>query len=87
MRGAHLNLGGCAEEDRRERRRKLGLPEEQSEEEKAAERARLAESAKAKPSIGLPVKPVSLLAQLRDALVRAASLSAARIIEGWCDVM
>ncbi len=59
-----------AEEDRKERRRKLGLPEELSEEEKAAERARLAESAKAKPSIGLSVKPVSLLLQMRAALVR-----------------
>ena len=64
--------GCCAEEDRKERRRKLGLPEELTDEEKAAERARLAESAKAKPSIGLPVKPVSLLAQLRDALVRSS---------------
>ena len=64
--------GHHAEEDRKERRRKLGLPEELTEEEKAAERARLAESAKAKPSIGLPVKPISLLAQLRDALVRGA---------------
>lgn len=59
-----------AEEDRKERRRKLGLPEELSEEEKAAERARLAKSAKAKPSIGLSVKPVSLLLQMRAALVR-----------------
>jgi len=58
------------EEDRKERRRKLGLPEELSEEEKAAERARIAEAAKAKPSIGLPVKQVSLLAQMREVLVR-----------------
>ena len=58
-----------AEEDRKERRRKLGLPEELTEEDKAAERARAAESAKAKPTIGLPVKPISLLQQLRNCLV------------------
>ena len=69
-------LGGscCAEEDRKERRRKLGLPEELTEAEKEAERARLAESAKAKPTIGLPVKPVSLLAQMREVLVRSPSV-------------
>ena len=70
-----MHHGACAEEDRKERRRKLGLPEELTEEEKAAERARQAESAKAKPSIGLSVKPVSLLLQMRNALVRRASLS------------
>ena len=66
-----FNESCCAEEDRRERRRKLGLPEELSEAEKEAEGARLAESAKAKPTIGLPVKPISLLAQMREVLVRS----------------
>ena len=66
-----LGESRCAEEDRKERRRKLGLPEELTEAEKEAERARLAESAKAKPTIGLPVKPISLLAQMREVLVRS----------------
>ncbi len=72
-----------AEEDRRERRRKLGLPEELTEEEKAAEAAKRAEAAKAKTARALPVKPISLITQLRDVLVRpprpalAASSSAA----------
>ena len=47
------------------------MPEELTEAEKEVERARLAESAKAKPAIGLPVKPVSLLAQMREVLVRS----------------
>ena len=68
---ASLSESWCAEEDRKERRRKLGLPEELSEAEKEAERARLAQSAKAKPTIGLPVKPISLLAQMREVLVRS----------------
>ncbi len=58
-----------AEEDRRERRRKLGLPEDLTPEEKAAEAAKLAEAAKAKAARALPVKPVSLTSQLRDVLV------------------
>ncbi len=62
-------LNFCAEEDRRERRRKLGLPEELSEEEKAAEAAKKAEAAKAKVSRALPVKPIALITQLRDVLV------------------
>ncbi|CAL8469381.1 g8922 [Coccomyxa elongata] len=57
------------EEDRRERRRKLGLPEELTEEEKAAEAAKRAEAAKAKTARALPVKPISLITQLRDVLV------------------
>jgi hypothetical protein len=67
-----------AEEDRRERRRKLGLPEELTPEEKAAEQAKLAEAAKAKASRALPVKPVSLASQLRDVLVRSLTAPFAR---------
>lgn len=62
---------GDAEEDRRERRRRLGLPEELTEEEKAAEAAKKAAAAKAQASSKLPVKPISLITQLRDTLVRA----------------
>jgi hypothetical protein len=65
-----MGLTAGAEEDRRERRRKLGLPEELTEEEKAAEAAKKAEAAKAKVSRALPVKPISLITQLRDVLVR-----------------
>jgi hypothetical protein len=51
---------GCVEEDRKERRRKLGLPEELTEEEKAAEAAKRAvQEAKQASRMGLPVKPVS----------------------------
>lgn len=57
------------EEDRRERRRKLGLPEELTDEEKAAEAAKRAEATKAKTARALPVKPISLITQLRDVLV------------------
>ena len=71
LHAASLSEPWCAEEDRKERRRKLGLPEELTEAEKEAERARLAQSAKAKPTIGLPVKPISLLAQMREVLVRS----------------
>lgn len=66
--------GWVAEEDRRERRRKLGLPEELTPEEKAAEAVKQAEAAKAKASRALPIKPVSLTSQLRDVLVRLGIL-------------
>jgi len=52
-----------AEEDRRERRRKLGLPEELTPEEVEAQRAREAEAAAKKEAQRLkdilPIKPVS----------------------------
>lgn len=50
-----------AEEDRRERRRKLGLPEAPTEEEKARAEAAAAEKAKQAQAgkLNLPVKPVS----------------------------
>mmetsp|Transcript_34804 Transcript_34804/g.98671 ORF Transcript_34804/g.98671 Transcript_34804/m.98671 type:complete len:412 (-) Transcript_34804:245-1480(-) len=58
------------EEDRRERRRKLGLPEELTEEEKAAEAAKAAEKAKASGTkMGVPIKPVSAIDSLRTVLV------------------
>ena len=60
----------CTEEDRRERRRKLGLPEELTEEERAAERAKQAERERAKAAHALPVRRVTLATQLRDTLVR-----------------
>ena len=60
-----------AEEDRRQRRRKLGLPEELGEEERAAEAARAADKDKAKAAASfVPVKPVTLLSNLRELLVR-----------------
>lgn len=57
----HLLLLRCSEEDRRERRRKLGLPEELSEEEKAKEAARLAQlyEEQEKKKLNLAVKPIS----------------------------
>lgn len=50
-----------AAEDKRERRRKLGLPEEQTEEEIAKEAAQAAEKRKTAEAgkLRLPVKPVS----------------------------
>ena len=52
-----------AEEDRRERRRKLGLPEELTPEEVEAQKAREAEAAAKKEAQRLkdilPIKPVS----------------------------
>ena len=58
-----LPHGLDAEEDRRERRRKLGLPEELTPEELEAQRAREAEAAAKKEAQRLkdilPVKPVS----------------------------
>ena len=63
-------------EDKAERRRKLGLPEEPTPEELAAEEARSAAKAAAeaaerekKRAAGLVVKPVSLAENLRAALV------------------
>ncbi|KAI8462523.1 MAG: hypothetical protein J3K34DRAFT_182318 [Monoraphidium minutum] len=58
------------EEDRRERRRKLGLPEELTEEEKAAEAEKARQKAAAEVSRRTQyVKPVSLLEKLRPQLV------------------
>lgn len=48
----------CTEEDRRERRRKLGLPEELTEEEKEAERKKAADKAAAEAARKLPAKPI-----------------------------
>jgi hypothetical protein len=62
-------VGGSAEEDRRARRRKLGLPEELTEEEKEAERQKAADKEKEKLAKKLPVKPVSTLAKQREILV------------------
>jgi len=65
-------LGTCAEEDRRQRRRKMGLPEELTEEERAAEAAKAAEKERAKASAAaafVPVKPVTQIAKLRELLV------------------
>lgn len=58
-------------EDKRERRRKLGLPEEQTEEELAKEAAEAAQKQKAAEAgkLRLPVKPVSATEKLRSSLV------------------
>lgn len=58
-----------AEEDRRERRRKLGLPEELTEEEKAAEAAAAAQKAEAaskKKAAFVTVKPVTGMSTFGD---------------------
>lgn len=47
-----------AEQDRRERRKRLGLPEELTEEEKEAERQKAAAKAAEEARRKLPVKPV-----------------------------
>lgn len=57
------------EEDRRARRRRLGLPEELTEEEKEAERQKAAEKAVAAAKKKLPIKPVSIAEKLRAVLV------------------
>ena len=48
-----------AEQDRRERRKRLGLPEELTEEEKEAERQKAAAKAAEEAKRKLPVKPVT----------------------------
>lgn len=58
-----------AEQDRRERRAKLGLPEELTEEEKEEERRREQEKAEAEARRRLPVKPVAKAERMRDLLV------------------
>jgi hypothetical protein len=58
-----------AEEDRRERRLKLGLPAELSEAELAEERRREKEKADAEAARKLPVKPVETSEKMRQALV------------------
>ncbi len=50
---------GHAESDRRERRRKLGLPEELTEEEREAERQKAAAKAAEEAKRKLPVKPIT----------------------------
>ncbi len=72
----------AAEEDRRERRRKLGLPEELSEEEKAAERAKQEERGKAKAAHALPVRRVTLTTQLRGILARSPRGPHAVVLHG-----
>uniref|UniRef100_A0A7S0YH05 UBA domain-containing protein n=1 Tax=Polytomella parva TaxID=51329 RepID=A0A7S0YH05_9CHLO len=61
------------EEDRRERRRRLGLPEELTEEEKAAEaekkRKEAEEIAAKKAAFISHVKPVTAISKMRDSLV------------------
>lgn len=54
---------------RRERRRKLGLPEDLTEEEKAAEKARAEAEAAEAARKRLPVKPVSRIKRMREILV------------------
>ena len=61
---------------RRERRRKLGLPEELTEEEKAAERARAEEEAAREAAKRLPVRPVTKIAKMREILVQMKKASA-----------
>lgn len=61
--------GPAAEEDRKERRRKLGLPEEPTEEEKAAAAAK-AQPVPEQRSVNAPPPPRATLAeQLRTQLV------------------
>ncbi len=74
-----------AEEDRRQRRRKLGLREELGEEERAAEAAKAAEKDRAKAAASfVPVKPVTLLSNLRELLVRPHPLSPS--CPRWCTI-
>lgn len=54
---------------RKERRRKLGLPEELTAEEQAAEAARQAEKAGEAAKKRLPVKPVTKINRMREILV------------------
>lgn len=69
------------EEDRRERRRRLGLPEDKTPAERAAREAAEAEKAAAKAAAEaarrLPVKRVSTLAKQRDVLVGMKKAAAA----------
>ena len=57
------------DEDRRERRRKLGLPEELTEEEKEEERRRERVQAEEEAKRRLPVKPVAKSERMRYLLV------------------
>lgn len=57
------------EQDRRERRRRLGLPEELTEEEKEAERKRLEEKLAEEARRKLPIKPAAAAEKMRALLV------------------
>jgi UBX domain-containing protein 1/4 len=57
------------EQDRRERRKKMGLPEELTPEEKEAERKQLEEKLAEEARRRLPVKPVILAEKMRTVLV------------------
>jgi hypothetical protein len=82
-----FSTGGASVADgrRRERRRKLGLPEELTEEEKAAEHAKAEAEAAEATRKRLPVKPVTRLAKMRELVVQMKKASAggdeARL---WC---
>lgn len=65
-------IGWC----RRERRKKLGLPEELTEEEKEAERAAKEAEAQREAAKRLPVKPVTKIAKMRDILVNMKKAAA-----------
>lgn len=60
---------------RRERRRKLGLPEELTEEEKAAEQAKREAQAAEEASKKLPVVPITRISKLRELLVQMKKAS------------
>jgi hypothetical protein len=60
---------------RKERRRKLGLPEELTPEEEEAERQKLAADAGREAARRLPVKPVTRIARLRETLVQMKKTS------------
>ncbi|KAK9831953.1 hypothetical protein WJX81_002741 [Elliptochloris bilobata] len=67
---AREKIRAKVDEDRRARRRKMGLPEELTEEEKAAEAAKAAEKERAKVANAfVPIKPVTQISRLRELLV------------------
>lgn len=66
---ARAKIRAKLEEDRKERRRRLGLPEELTEEEKEEERRKAAAKAEEERRRKLPIKPVEVGEKMRALLV------------------
>eukprot|EP01025_Chloroclados_australasicus_P033538 TRINITY_DN34241_c2_g1_i1.p1 TRINITY_DN34241_c2_g1~~TRINITY_DN34241_c2_g1_i1.p1 ORF type:complete len:342 (-),score=69.32 TRINITY_DN34241_c2_g1_i1:32-982(-) len=67
---ARAKIRAKLEQDRKERRKKLGLPEELTPEEQEAENKRLAEQAEQDARHKLTVKPVTRISNMREILVQ-----------------
>eukprot|EP01023_Acetabularia_acetabulum_P002190 TRINITY_DN10838_c0_g1_i1.p1 TRINITY_DN10838_c0_g1~~TRINITY_DN10838_c0_g1_i1.p1 ORF type:complete len:345 (-),score=101.21 TRINITY_DN10838_c0_g1_i1:209-1243(-) len=75
------------EEDRKARRRKLGLPEELTEDEKKEEEERKRKEAEEKNKSKLPVKPISKITHLRDILVEVKKENPEPVFKTACKTL